>query len=102
MRLLLRERSTSFISNKSISSSCRPADFNAAGIATAGPIPITAGSTPMAAKLLQEKFQIVTESSNYCVKIRLFSRDNSGICTIIMSSESSMHGNNVYKQLLKG
>lgn len=56
----------------------------------------------MAAKLLQEKFQIVTESSNYCVKIRLFSKDNSGICTIIMSSESSMHGNNVYKQLLKG
>jgi uncharacterized membrane protein len=30
----------------------RPADFTAAGIATAGPIPITAGSTPTAAKLL--------------------------------------------------
>lgn len=38
-----------------MSLSSRPADFTAAGIATAGPIPITAGSTPTAAKLLQEK-----------------------------------------------
>lgn len=43
---------TSFISNKSTSSSSRPADFTAAGIATAGPIPMTEGSTPTAEKLL--------------------------------------------------
>jgi len=35
-----------------MSSISRPADFTAAGMATAGPTPITAGSTPTAAKLL--------------------------------------------------
>lgn len=35
-----------------MSSIWSPADFTAAGIATAGPTPITAGSTPTAAKLL--------------------------------------------------
>lgn len=33
--------------------SSRPADFTAAGIAKAGPTPMTAGSTPTAEKLLQ-------------------------------------------------
>lgn len=44
---------TSLISNKSMLPSSRPADFTAAGIATAGPTPMTAGSTPTAAKLLK-------------------------------------------------
>lgn len=35
-------------------SSSRPADLTAAGIATAGPTPMTAGSTPTAEKDLQE------------------------------------------------
>lgn len=45
---------TSFISKRSISLISRPADFTAAGIATAGPIPLIAGSTPTTEKLLQE------------------------------------------------
>ena len=44
---------TSFNSKRSISSISRPADFTAAGMATAGPTPITAGSTPTATKLLK-------------------------------------------------
>lgn len=50
---------TSFISKRSISSSSRPADLTAAGIATAGPIPIMAGSTPTAAKVLHEQRELV-------------------------------------------
>lgn len=46
---------TSLISKRSISLSSSPADLTAAGIATAGPMPITAGSTPTAAKVLQHK-----------------------------------------------
>ena len=46
-----------------MSSTPRPADFAAAGIATAGPIPITAGSTPATEKLLHEKQQQVDVNS---------------------------------------
>ena len=46
------KKNTSLISKRSISLRERPADLTAAGIATAGPIPITAGSTPTAEKLL--------------------------------------------------
>lgn len=47
------------ISKRSILSSSRPADLTAAGIATAGPTPMTAGSTPTAAKVLQEYYRII-------------------------------------------
>jgi len=43
---------TSFISKRSISSSSRPAAFTAAGIATAGPTPMMAGSTPTTTNVL--------------------------------------------------
>jgi len=43
---------TTFSSNISMSPISRPADFTAAGMATAGPTPITAGPTPTATKLL--------------------------------------------------
>ena len=48
---------TSLISKRSISWRVRPADLTAAGIATAGPIPITAGSTPTTEKLLHIFFK---------------------------------------------
>lgn len=51
---------TSLISYKSMLPSSRPADFTAAGMAAAGPTPMTAGSTPTAAKLLKIKFTCVT------------------------------------------
>ena len=41
----------SLSSYRSMSSAVRPAIFTAAGMATAGPMPMTAGSTPTAAKL---------------------------------------------------
>jgi hypothetical protein len=54
VQIICKAIHTSFSSKRSISSISRPADFTAAGIATAGPTPITAGSTPTAAKLLKE------------------------------------------------
>uniref|UniRef100_A0A2P2MA20 3-ketoacyl-CoA thiolase 2 n=1 Tax=Rhizophora mucronata TaxID=61149 RepID=A0A2P2MA20_RHIMU len=53
-----------------MSSSTNPADFTAAGIATAGPIPITAGSTPAAAKLLNTP----RIGSPFCIAMLLFIR----------------------------
>ena len=42
---------TSFISKRSIYPICSLASLTTAGIAIAGPIPITAGSHPIAAKI---------------------------------------------------
>ena len=42
---------TSFVSKRSISPICSPAALTAARIAIVGPIPITAGSHPIAAKI---------------------------------------------------
>ena len=65
------EPATSFISNRSISLSSSPAACTAAGIAAAGPTPITAGSTPTAAKLLQEKHMTVRLEHEIFLKSRL-------------------------------
>src|SRR5690625_6144479 len=43
------EAKASFSSNRPISSTCKPANFNALGTASTGPIPITSGATPATA-----------------------------------------------------
>lgn len=57
-------------------SSSRPADLTAAGIATAGPTPMMAGSTPTAAKVLQGHQVIKLIFYKQKMECRTYFRDN--------------------------
>lgn len=85
---------TSLISNKLISLRSRPADFTAAGIANAGPTPITAGSTPTAAKLLQSlKWDAKITKQNWtrsCTKFKLVNCILQYKCRATYSSTSNV------------
>lgn len=69
-----------------MSLSSRPADLTAAGIATAGPIPITPGSTPTAAKLLLSKRHGVFRKEAKSSQTWFLSQKNSYILFLIKST----------------